>query len=105
MPTYVFQCKSCKKVFDELCRFDDRDSIRCPDCKNTEAEQLITMPRAVVFNNPRGTSKEDNFDYVARWNMDDAKDLRRRAEEASKGDNPYNSVDDISSGEYFGEVK
>lgn len=106
MPVYPMRCENCKNVWDELCRFDDRDSIQCPLCNGTKKTFLATMPRAVVFTNPRGTSREDNFDYVAQWNLDNAKDIRRQAEKASKGDvKPYSQIDDISSGEYFGEVK
>lgn len=60
-----------------------------------------------TFADPRGTSKADSFSYVAGYNMEQAKDQRRRAEEASHmgRDGGYNVIDDISSGKYEGEVK
>jgi len=66
----------------------------------------MTAPGAIIFKQPKGTSFEDKFDYVAQWNMDNAKELRRKAEEESHmGTSPYSEIDDISSGEFFGEVK
>lgn len=60
-----------------------------------------------TFANPRGTSKEDSFSYMAGHNMENAKDERRNAEAASHmgKDGDYNVIDDISSGKFEGEVK
>jgi putative FmdB family regulatory protein len=105
MPTYSFRCKSCDKVFDEICQHADIEGVRCECCAGGELERLMTAPRAVIFMQPRGTSREDNFDYVVQWNHDKAVKERKRAEEREGFSNPYNPIDDISSGEYFGEVK
>ncbi len=107
MPVYGLLCKKCKKEFDVLCRFEERSTIRCEGCgEDGEIVPVMTVPRSVIFKQPKGTSKEDNFDYVAKWNMDNAKDVRRQAEQESKqGANPYPVIDDISSGKHFGEVK
>lgn len=106
MPTFVFECVKCKKSFEELCSFDVVGSVKCPACGAKKPKRQITAPRAIIFKQPKGTSYEDKFDYVARWNMDNAREIRRQAEEKSHmGQSPYNPIDDISSGEYFGEVK
>jgi putative FmdB family regulatory protein len=105
MPMYEFQCQGCKKTWEELCRIGQRSNMRCPDC-GAATETVVSSPRAVIFTNPKGTSKEEDFDYVARWNLENAKEIRRRAEAAAGGaKSPYNSIDDISSGEFFGGVQ
>jgi putative FmdB family regulatory protein len=106
MPLYDFECRSCKKKFESLCSFDEIGTVTCPTCGADKPERLLSCPGAIIFKQPKGTSKENNFDYVAKWNMENAKDLRRKAEQESHmGSSPYNDIDDISSGEYFGEVK
>lgn len=59
------------------------------------------------FSNPRGTSLEDSFSYKAGYNMEQAKNQRRVAEEKSHmgKDGGYNAIDDITSGKFEGEVK
>lgn len=105
MPLYEFRCEACKITFEELCGMKETRVIQCPDC-NGPADKQLTAPGAVVFAQPKGTSREDNFDYVARWNMDNAKEIRRRAEAAAGGGAaPYRAIDDISSGNFFGEVQ
>jgi hypothetical protein len=56
----------------------------------------------VIFTNPRGTSKADKFSYVAGYNMAQAKEERRRAEEASHmGTQPYNEINDLKTDTNF----
>lgn len=92
MPTYEFFCKKCKKPFEELCRIDEVSIIKCPICNSKQIERIFSAPW-IMFKEPKGTSKEDNFDYVANWNMDNAKDLRRKAEKQAGGKNPYPDID------------
>jgi len=106
MPTYWFECVKCKKHFEDLCSFDSTGIVVCPTCGAGEPKKLLTAPAAVIFKQPKGTSFEDKFDYVAQWNMDNAKEIRRKAEaESHMGASPYKEIDDISSGEFFGEVQ
>lgn len=65
-----------------------------------------------TFANPRGTSKEDSFSYMAGHNMEGAKALRRNAEEhthmgTAGQTNFYDKShgEDITSGKFEGEVK
>jgi putative FmdB family regulatory protein len=106
MPTYVLECRECKKIWDELCSFEQIRLIYCPTCGADKPDQKITGPRAVIFKEPKGTSFEDKFDYVAQWNMDNAKEIRRQAEANSHmGRSPYNKIDDLTTDKYFGEVQ
>ena len=108
MPTYEFLCKKCKKTYDEFTTFDSTGKyadVRCPHCKSKSKKQNITAA-ACKFANPQDTSKFDNFSYRAGYNLDKAQNERRAAEAASHmGEQPYMNHDDISSGEYFGEVE
>ena len=106
MPIYEFECKKCKKKFDDLCSFENIGIVICPTCGAKKPTKLVSAPRAIIFKQPKGTSYEDKFDYVAQWNMDNAKELRRKAEaESHMGTTPYNNIDDIASGQFFGEVE
>ena len=94
MPTYCFNCPKCKLNFDELCSWDARKKVKCPKC-NSKPEQLMTVPGAIMFTNPKGTSKEDNFDYVAKTNYEHAQAQRRAAEEANQHGFGYNEINDM----------
>lgn len=93
MANYVFKCKKCKEVYEELSSWDETGKykhIKCPHCKSGNKKRLVTACREVIFTNPRGTSKSDSFDYVAKYNIEQAKDLRRNAERKSHmGPTPY----------------
>ena len=108
MPTYNFECKNCKKTYETLASYDPKGryaGVSCPSCKSKKKKKLLNDAN-IKFADPRGTSKFDNFNYRAGYNLDQAKDLRRNAQEKSHmGTEPYNSIDDISSGNSFGEVK
>lgn len=104
---YVFECKNkkCKKVYETLHKHDKTGKypeVECPHCGSLKKTQQVTACRAVIFANPRGTSKADNDTYVYGWNMENAKELRRNAEEASHmGNQPYpNYQEDIDYGNY-----
>lgn len=57
----------------------------------------------LVFTNPKDTSKWDNFGYRAGFNMEKAKKERRDAEAFSKGEGPYQQIDDTNLKGVFGE--
>lgn len=99
MPTFVFKCDKCKVVFEDLCTFNQIDSIRCSGCGG-EVNHLPTIPLSVIFKEKKGTSREDNFEYVAKWNAEQNANLRRAAESA-QGKSPYKDIDDSA---YEGKI-
>lgn len=43
MPIYVYFCKQCSKKFDLLVGMtQDKVEIKCPRCKTTKVEKLVT---------------------------------------------------------------
>ena len=108
MPTYNFACKNCDKNYEALASFDPKGryaSVSCPHCNSKKKKKLINDAN-IKFAQPKDTSKFDNFNYRAGYNLEQAQDLRRKAESTSHmGTTPYNPIDDISSGNHFGEVK
>jgi len=98
IPFYKFKCKKCGEVYEDLCSWDDTDKypkVKCPECKSRRKEKLVNCDFAVVFTNPRGTSKEDSSTYAGGYNMELAKESRRVAEAKSHvGPNPYTGVKD-----------
>ncbi len=108
MPSYVFTCLKCKNGYETLTSFDPKgkyDDVSCPHCNSKRKRQEVTAAN-IKFTNPKDTSKFDNFSYRAGYNMEQAQNLRRDAEKASHmGKTPYSGIDDITSGENFGEVE
>jgi DNA-directed RNA polymerase subunit RPC12/RpoP len=110
VPTYTFYCKACFKEYSDLQPFDPTGKykkVKCPNCNSKKKSQTPTVPK-IKFTNPKDTSKFDNFSYRAGYNLEKAQDLRRAAEsESHMGSDPYHAagVDDISSGNHFGEVE
>ena len=109
MPTYSFGCLKCKKEYDTLTNFDSSGKYKdvvCPSCGSKKKKQQMTFISNIHFTNPTDTSKFDNFGYRAGYNLEQAQNLRRKAEEASNvGTKPYNQIDDVHSGNFFGEVE
>src|SRR5579872_7592225 len=101
MATYVFHCDACQLTFDELCSWSDRSKVVCKNCQGLVVG-VVTAPKAIIFTNPRGTSKEDNFEYVAKYNHERAKGERRAAEQANKHGQVYNPIDDMP--QYEGKI-
>lgn len=108
MPMFEFQCK-CGNRYDEMSKYDETGvfaGVICPECNSEEKTLLISATAAPIFSNPRGTSKQDSFTYRAGYNMEQAKETRRIAEEKSHmGTQPYTQIDDVSSGKFEGTVK
>lgn len=46
MPMFEYQCKTCKHVFSDLAKFDDK--IKCEKC-NKPTEKLIATTHHPVF--------------------------------------------------------
>jgi putative FmdB family regulatory protein len=44
MPTYVFRCSKCRKVFEKTMSVAERDRARpaCPKCKGRRVEPVLT---------------------------------------------------------------
>lgn len=72
MPTYPFHCKKCELNWDELCLWSEIPKVKCPQCKSKRVEKLLSSCN-IVFTNPEGTSKYDNFGYRAGHKMAKAK--------------------------------
>ena len=105
---YVFFCKKCELEFEHLCKYEERDAVKCPECNKKKSVEKRLGACNITFSNPKGTSKMDNFSYAAGYNLEKAQGERRAAEAEAKVrgiKNPYNRIDDISSGVNFGEVK
>jgi len=93
MPIYEFRCLKCGHKFDDLLPFNYKDEeVECPACHEHEAEKLISRMGAIMFTNVKGTSLEDNIEYVGQWNAENAKEIRRRAEKVQ--DYRYNDIPD-----------
>lgn len=100
MPMYCFHCKSCEFNFEVLCSFNARSKQKCPECgKKKNVSQRIGQ---INILGPT-SSKMDNFEYRAGYNLNKAQNESRAAQEeaASKGINGYRNIDDISSGTNF----
>jgi len=80
-------------VYEELTLYDEKGKypkVKCPKCKSKRKNKLYNHGVAVSFDNPKESSKWDNFGYRAGYNMNKAQDERRAAQKASHmGMNPY----------------
>jgi putative FmdB family regulatory protein len=102
MPMYLFHCKKCECQFEELCSFSEIAKVKCEVC-GKKAHQLPTSPSAIIFKEKKGTSRENNFDYVAKWNAEQNQNLRRAAERINTQGEVYKHIDDMS--QYEGKIK
>lgn len=113
MPYYEVTCDKCNHEYDVSSLMAECEEnikkAKCPECKSKSKTRVISGV-SFAFSNPVGTDRFSNsHDYRHNWNMDrkdGVRDQRKNAEEKSNvGANPYNPIDDVSSGENFGEVK
>jgi len=113
MAFYEFKCKKCGEEYEELVwTYDETGkwpTVKCPECGSKSKKKLVSRAKC-AFTNPVGTDLyESSHDYRHNHNMNrdgGVRDQRAAAEAASHvGPTPYNNIDDISSGEHFGEVK
>jgi putative FmdB family regulatory protein len=99
MPTYVFQCKKCNKVYEELTKWDKMGKYKdvcCPDCGSKKKNQLPTCAN-FQFSNPVGTdrwnSDSTGHDYRFKYNIPKVKKEREMAQALSHmGANPYDDT-------------
>jgi putative FmdB family regulatory protein len=95
MPMYEFECKGCKKKYSDLTKYDETEKypdVVCPHCGSDKKTKLISCCAPIPAD-----SHDRRF-----WNKIE-KD--RGIREAAQGASPYNAIDDISSGQFFGEVE
>jgi len=104
MPLIDFECKSCKKIYEELVPYDETGKykkVKCPNCNSSKKNKLMSG-FAFNFSNPTDTdrwnSDSSGHDYRFHHNLPKVIDERRRAEEASHvGSNPYNQINDLDN--------
>jgi putative FmdB family regulatory protein len=112
MPVYEFKCLKCENSYEELTPYDETGKykkIKCSECGSRRKERLMSST-AFTFTNPEGTgrwnSETSGHDYRFKHNQPKMAKDRAEAERLSHmGSQPYNPIDDISSGEHFGEVR
>jgi len=112
MPTYEFQCKKCEEIYEENVPMANEKykGVKCPKCKSARKERLYNRVASFSFTNPVGTdrwtSDAAGHDYRYKYSKKSVAEQRKYAEHMSHvGPTPYRNIDDISSGENFGEVK
>ena len=115
MPLYIFECKNeeCGKIYEELTPYDKKDKyeeVECPVCGSKDKIRHVHTC-SFTFTNPIGTRNWRDHDYRFQHNLPNVIKERERAEQAANAEagltssNPYNDIDDISSGAHFGDVK
>jgi hypothetical protein len=87
---------------------------KCENCGSKSKDRLFspvnhTFDGASVIGTDRWCSADTGHDYRFQYNKErpgGLRDQRAQAEALSHmGPQPYNKIDDISSGKHFGEVK
>jgi hypothetical protein len=110
VPFYQFECKKCKKEYEELCPYDSTgkySDVRCLFCNSKSKTKLMSACN-YNFANPEGTdrwnSESGGHDYRFHHNLPKVLSERQAAEEAGKNPNPYNNINDLGSDAAWGEV-
>jgi len=91
-------------MFESLCSFAEYDkgfpSVRCPTCngKKLTKNVLTGDVPGLIFENPRESSKWNNWSYRQGKTWEEAKVQRAAAEKANKGSLPYKPIDDTNNG-------
>lgn len=109
MPIFIFQCQNCDHVYETLTKYDETKkykSVKCSECNSKKKKQL-PHTCSWQWENPVGTDRWGNsHDYRFHTKLDEARQQRTQAEQASRvGNDPYPHIDDVSSGNNFGKVK
>jgi putative FmdB family regulatory protein len=94
MPTYVYRCPKCENQQDVIHSMSKSPSVKCSVCGEKCVRDVMAgitaNPGGIIFKNPEGTSKMDNFEYRAKHNMGKAAAHREAAAAKSHvGPNPY----------------
>lgn len=93
---YEFQCKKCKKIYEEFAEYDESGKypdVICPQCGSKQKVRIMGVP-SFNFSNPVGTKRwnSDSYghDYRYKHNIPSVKAERESAEKHSHmGPNPY----------------
>ncbi len=108
MPIYTFQCKKCEITYEELTSYDKLGKykkVSCPECGSKSKKKALDNFE-FNFTDPVGTDRWQSHDYRYYYNAPNVRKQREAAEKASHvGPTPYNKIDDVNTGKYFGEVK
>lgn len=99
MPMYEFRCKACEKKYEEITKYDETDvypDTVCPDCGSDQKIRLMSACAPFV--------NKDSHDHKFWTKIEKDRGVREAAE-AQQGPAPYNPIDDVSGGNYFGEVE
>lgn len=106
------RCKHCNKKEKTVWVPDKKGVLHLicsyEDCPSHLPPKPTTPVCGIIFRDPRGTSKFEDFSYRAGYFMEKAQNERREAESQSHMGGTsqiYNNIDDISSGDLFGEVE
>lgn len=102
MPTYTFECKQCKTIYEELTVIDKTKkypNVKCPECGSTSKERKIGLV-SFSFKEPEGTKKWHNgstgHDYRYKHKAPKVAENRQYAEKHSHvGPNPYGDAYNI----------
>jgi putative FmdB family regulatory protein len=118
MPFYELKCKKCGCEYDVMCMMAEMDEeikkAKCENCGSKSKDRVFTPIKhafegAAVIGTDKWCSSDYGHDYRYKYNNDrpgGIRDQRKNAEAKSHmGPEPYNKIDDISSGKHFGEVK
>lgn len=105
MPNYVFECKNCSVVYEELTSWDETGKyagVVCPKCGSKKKEQRVTACN-FNFGNPVGTDRWNSdatgHDFRYKTKQQSDRDLREAAEKRShmgKGEEIYKPTDDLN---------
>ena len=113
MARYDFHCDDCDTDFDEFASFDETGEyprVKCPQCGSGNKHKVFSASGiSFTFTGAAAPgTKWYNASHDRRFYHKLEKDRKDREEAEKKshmGSSPYNPIDDISSGKYFGEVK
>lgn len=110
MPIYELRCKKCGEKFEIMSPVADMDKnckkAKCEHCGSKSKERVVS-PTNFTFANPVGTARwNKSHDYRFKTKLPAAVQERENAQKKSHvGPTPYNNIDDISGGKYFGTVQ
>ena len=101
-----------QETYNEIVPYDETGKykgVKCPHCGSKSKIKLISNIN-FNFSNPVGTdrwcSESQGHDYRFHHNLPNVKKEVENAKKKSHvGANPYNHIDDVSTGKYFGKVK
>lgn len=85
MPIYIYQCKKCGKMFEELfLSFDqaEKRKVKCPDCKVVASRDFSTQRFNAPSNPFSSELSEDSEEYREMHYYEKKKDWEKAAKAA-----------------------